>query len=95
MDHEYLITYRPPRRDFLATISPTEARTIQAHFEYLQGLRTKGKLVMAGRREDAEFGIAIVRADSETDARELMEKDPAVEAGVFQGSVDSFRVALI
>ncbi|MEW6051945.1 MAG: YciI family protein [Candidatus Zixiibacteriota bacterium] len=50
---------------------------------------------MAGRTDDAEFGMVILRATSLEEARAMASADPAVRAGVFLlKEVKFFRVAL-
>jgi len=93
MNH-FLIMYLPPRANFTENITPEETTVIERHFEYLKGKLAEGALILAGRAEDARFGIAIIRAKSETEGREIMENDPAVAAGVFTGELLPFRLAL-
>jgi uncharacterized protein YciI len=95
MSDHYLIIYRPPRPTFPADASAEEAAVIERHFAYLQRLLADGVLVMAGRREDAEFGVAVIRAESEAAAREITKADPSVSEGVFTGEVHVFRLALL
>lgn len=41
------------------------------------------------------MGIVILEVDSEEEARELMENDPAVKEGVMEATLFPYRVALI
>ncbi len=91
----YLIVYRPPRDTFVDDATPEETAIIEKHFSYLKRLLSTGGLVLAGRTEDAQFGIAIIVADDEAEARAIMERDPAVAGGVFSGELHPFRLALI
>src|SRR3712207_7644474 len=43
---------------------------------------------------DKTFGIVVVEAASEAEARTLMEADPSVKAGVMTGEVLPFRLSL-
>ncbi len=53
-----------------------------------------GRLTLAGRtQEEIPFGIVIFEA--ETEARAIMEGDPAVQAGVMSATLHPYRVALI
>lgn len=94
MEH-YLIRYNPPRKTFADDITDEEQRIIGDHFGYLQNLLAEKKLVIAGRTDDAEVGIVVVTVDSETEARTIMQNDPAVREGIFTGTVKLFRLALI
>tara|TARA_B100000965_G_scaffold372955_1_gene363024 strand:- start:181 stop:510 length:330 start_codon:yes stop_codon:yes gene_type:complete len=75
-----------------------ENMIVQEHFEKLQGLQREGKLILAGRtlNMDTEgFGIVILEVDTENEARELMEGDPAVKEGIMTAQLFPYRVALI
>ncbi len=94
MSH-YLIMYRPPREDFAENATPEESAIIERHFEYLQKQEADGRLILAGRTEDARFGIAVIEANSENEAKEIMADDPPVKEGVFTGELLPFRLALL
>jgi uncharacterized protein YciI len=91
----YLIIYRPPREDFAENATPVESAVIERHFEYLQKQEAEGRLILAGRIEDARFGIAVIEANNENEARQIMANDPAVKEGVFSGELLPFRLALL
>lgn len=93
MSH-YLIMYVPPRADFAKNATPEESAVIERHFEYLKGKQADGALLLAGRTDDARFGIAVIQADTEDAAREIMANDPSVKEGVFTGELLPFRLAL-
>jgi uncharacterized protein YciI len=93
---QYYIEIIQPCRPTLPT-DGTEAEfaRVNEHFAYLQGLLAQGKLVMAGRREDAAFGMIILRVSDQAEAEALATADPAIQAGVFLlREVKPFRVAL-
>lgn len=53
-------------------------------------------LFTAGRTLDPArgvFGIAILRADSEAEARAIMQNDPAVKNGVMHAELFPYRIA--
>ncbi len=93
MNH-YLITYKPPRADFAENATAEESAVLERHFEYLKSQEADGRLILAGRTEDARFGIAVIKADSEGEARKIMDNDPAVREGVFSGELKPFWLAL-
>lgn len=75
-----------------------ENEIIQHHFEFLQNLRNEDKLILAGRTlimDPTGFGIVIVEVDSEEDAKELMDCDPAVNEGIMEATLFPYRVALL
>ena len=56
-----------------------------------------GTMLMAGRtthNDERTFGIAVFLAPSETEARALMENDPAVKHGVMRAELFPYRIAL-
>jgi uncharacterized protein YciI len=91
---QFILVYRPPRSTFLEDQTEEESAIIRAHFNYLQQLHREGVLLMAGRCEDATFGIAIIEAASESEAQQIMAKDPAIKGRVFSGELRAFRIAL-
>lgn len=98
MSAEFLYRIQPTRQDMLTT-GPTleEAAATQAHFAYLSAARDAGVVLMAGRTlvaDERTFGVVVFRAPDEAAARELMENDPAVQAGVMRAELFPFRVAL-
>ena len=90
----YLIMYRPPRPDFTATVTEEEQAHLEDHFAYLRNLQLEGRVLFAGRVEDARFGIALICADDEAQAETIMKEDPAVSAGVFTAELLPFRLSL-
>ena len=91
----YLIMYRPPRDGFAENATPEETAIIERHVAYLQKTEDEGKLILAGRIEDARFGIAVIETENENEAKRIMENDPAVNEGVFSGELLPFRLALL
>lgn len=95
-EQQYFIEIiQPSRPTFPADGTEAEFARANEHFAYLQGLMAAGKVVMAGRREDAAFGMIILRAAGLEEAEALAAADPAIQAGVFLlREVKPFRVAL-
>jgi uncharacterized protein YciI len=98
MAAEFLYRIQPTRPDMLKT-GPTiqEAEATQAHFAFLEAARDAGVVFGAGRTlttDDSTFGIVLFRAPDEVAARDFMEADPAVLAGVMKAELFPFRVAL-
>jgi uncharacterized protein YciI len=95
-----LFAYRihPVRTDMLSA-GPTEAEadTVRRHYEYLRTLTAAGTVVLAARTlttDEASFGLVVFHAPDEAAARELMERDPALEEGVMRGELFPYRIAL-
>ncbi len=62
--------------------APREQSFFREHSENIRRLRAEGQLVVGGRFSDV--GLLLVRARSVEEARALIERDPAIKAGVFQ-----------
>ena len=97
-DAEFLYTIKPVRLAMLME-GPTieEDKAVAAHFEYLKALADTGVVLFAGRTlnmDETCFGLVVLTAASEDEARNVMEEDPAVSAGVMVAELFPFRVAL-
>ena len=95
---EYLYTIRPTRIGMLSE-GPTseEAVIVSLHFDYLSRLVDQAVVVLAGRTlttDERSFGIIIFRAESDVEARSVVENDPAVKAGVMRAELYPYRIAL-
>jgi uncharacterized protein YciI len=95
----FLYTTRPSRLGMLTEgATEEEASIVSAHFDYLKGLAAQGVLLLAGRTQDADattFGIVLFRAAGESEARAMMENDPAVSHGVMLGELHPYRIAIL
>ncbi len=96
---QFLTVLKPVRLGMVAEgPTPAEADVVGRHFEYLQRLLAQGVLILAGRTVNPDencFGIAIMNAASEGEARALANDDPVVREGVMTAQVFPYRVALI
>ena len=90
----FVIKYTPPRDTFLTDSTAEENAAVGKHFEYLTELLKKRVLVMAGRTDDAAYGIAVFAAENEAAAQDIVSHDPAVRAGVFSAELKPFMIAL-
>lgn len=75
-----------------------ENAIVQHHFDKLQGLMNEGKLILAGRTLNMDangFGIVILEVETEEEAIELMNSDPAVKEGIMESNLFPYRVALL
>lgn len=76
-----------------------ELELIGVHFNYLEDLLEKKILYIAGRTvhepmTDDDFGIAVLHASSEGEARSYMENDPAVKGKLMYAKLFEFSLAL-
>ena len=68
------------------------------HFRRLQRLHKEGRVLMAGRTLNADpsqFGVVVFEADTEEEARGVMEADDAVKEKIMTAQLFPFSVALI
>ena len=75
-----------------------EEAIVERHFTKLKDLLEEGKLILAGKTDGPDgktFGIVIFEANSEDEARLIMESDPAVAEGIMQAELFPYRVALL
>jgi uncharacterized protein YciI len=69
---------------------------VERHFLRLKGLVKEGKVILAGRTLNTDpEGIVILEVDTEEEAINLMENDPAVKEKVMTAKLFPYRVALI
>ena len=95
---QFIYRIRPKRSDMLSG-GPTEdeAKIVGDHFAYLSELSDQGVVLTAGRtltEDEHTFGIVILETESDSEARHIMENDPAVKHGIMSAELFPFRVAL-
>lgn len=85
-----------PTRAAMLTEGMTEDEraAYEAHTVYLDSLRERGVLVLAGRTDEAvPRGLEILRADGAAEARAVIAADPFVARGVVSAEVVPYRLA--
>ncbi len=96
---QYLYRIQPTRPEMLTEgPAPEEQAIVGEHFDYLQDLTEKGVVILAGRTlntDPSSFGLVVFQAQSEAEARETMENDPAVRNGVMRAELYPYRLALM
>ena len=88
-----------PVRDRMLADGPTdeESGIVTEHYNYLKNLADSGEVLLAGRTlntDASSFGFVILIADTEANARNIMQKDPAVKGKVMRAELFPFRIAL-
>lgn len=86
-----------PRFQNETSWTKTEDQVVAQHFERLAQAVKSGQVILAGRTEeplDKTFGLVIFEADSEIAAREFMQSDPAVVAGLMTATLHPYSIAL-
>jgi len=74
-----------------------DSAAISRHFARFKHAIETGELILAGRTNETgtkTFGIAIFQAPDEAAARQFMESDPAVVAGIMTAELHPFTIAL-
>ena len=76
-----------------------DGEIVGRHFRRLQQLHKEGKVILAGRTlnesDPSQFGVVIIEANSEAEARQMMEEDTAVKEKIMTAQLFPFSVALI
>ena len=91
----FIIMYRPKKEDFDNTATKEDLASTDRHFEYLKKKTAEETVVLAGRTTEPRFGIAVIETENESEARNIMDNDPAVLEGVFNAELLPFRLALL
>jgi uncharacterized protein YciI len=76
-------------------LTPGESQAMEAHLDRLKVLRDEGVIVISGRtlnNDETTFGIVMLRADSVSAAREIMNTDPGIKGGIFKGTLFPFLI---
>jgi uncharacterized protein YciI len=89
---EFAYVVRPAfDQGFLARASDEERRVFEQHGAWLQERFAEGTVRFAGRCYDGPFGMVVLEAVDERQARELMEQDPSVRNGVQSAELYPFK----
>ncbi len=99
MTNQYIYTLHPVRPEMLTKgVTDIESRVLEAHVEYLELLAERAVVLLAGRTQtsdDSTFGIVILKADSESEAHDIMENDPAVIDGVMTARIFPYKISIL
>jgi uncharacterized protein YciI len=87
----------PPRPTFDKDMTDAEGEAMQKHFVYWKGLNDKGVCLFGGPVLDARgvFGIIVLAAATEDEAKAIVAADPSVVAGVNKVEVAEMEVAFV
>lgn len=96
---QYLYRIQVVRPEMLSEgLTEEEERITEEHFDYLKQLMEKGVFILAGRTlntDHSSFGIGIFKAESEEEARRIVQNDPAVKNKVMRAELYPYRIALL
>lgn len=90
----FIYVLKPVRSTFLNDSTEEEQTIVSEHFHYLQNLNKEKTVSLAGRTEQAEFGIVILKTESLRHAEEIMQNDPVVKKNVMTAELYPFLIAL-
>ncbi|MCA1618569.1 MAG: YciI family protein [Acidobacteria bacterium] len=75
-----------------------DKQIVGRHFRRLQQMQKDGRLILAGKTLDdadpSQFGVVVFEAETEEEARGVMEADDAVKEKIMTARLFPFRVAL-
>ena len=93
----WLIRIIPPRPHFDQDATPAEQALMDQHFVYWKDLNAQGVCLFGGPVLDPRgvYGILVVHAATEDEARTLGNGDPAVKGGVIKIEVAEMRVVFV
>jgi uncharacterized protein len=77
--------------------TPKDNEAVSKHFARLSEATKRGRVIFAGRTSeplDKTFGLVVFEADDEAAAKQFMDGDPAVIAGVMTATLHPYRLAL-
>lgn len=92
----YLLRVAPAYHD-AARWTKTDNDTVGRHFVRLSEATKAGRVIFAGRTDEAldkTFGLVVFEAANEGEAREFMNGDPAVVAGLMTATLHPYVLAL-
>ena len=92
----YVLRVAPALHD-QARWTQADNDAVSRHFTRLADAAKTGQVIFAGRTTeplDTTFGLVVFEAESEAAARQFMESDPAVVAGVMTATLHPYALAL-
>lgn len=89
------LVIKKPRENFIDTMTEEESAIVSEHFLYMQQKLKEGKVIIAGPVTTGEFGVSILETDSEQEAIDITNNDPAVSSGIMKPTIYPFRVSLL
>ena len=92
---QFFLRLVPPRPTFAKDMTPEEAAIMERHAAYLSGLVDKGRGIAFGPVFDpaGAWGLGILEATDEAEARALTDADPVVVAGIARYEIVPMRLS--
>ena len=92
---QYFVQLLGTRAGWPNDMTPAEEKIMTEHYYYLKDLIKKKKVLMAGPVFDPIFGLIILSTESEAEAKDIMDKEPSVVAGVHTYEMHEMRASLL
>ena len=92
---DYFVRLIGTREGWPNNMTDDEDRIMGEHFVFLKTLVLEKKVVAAGPVMDPTVGLIILRADSEEEAREIMENEPSVVQGLHTYELQPMHLSLL
>ncbi|MDH5404548.1 MAG: YciI family protein [Candidatus Heimdallarchaeota archaeon] len=68
-------------------------QSLMDHGQYMSVLFNEGKLILGGPFDDNTGGQSVLNVDTLEEAQEILDKDPGVLSGVFNGTIHPWFIA--
>lgn len=92
---EFIYLIHPFRHEFFESPTPLEEEVMEAHFQYLKQAVKDGIVLLAGPCLDETFGVVVLTAESEGEARDFMLHDPSVVSNVMMAELHPMKISLM
>ncbi len=95
---QFLCRLLATRPQMVVRATPEEDRVVARHFAYLKSLAERGTVLLVGRTQNPDptaFGIHILLASSDAEARRIVDDDPAVREGIMRAELYPDKIALL
>jgi len=91
----YFVQLLGTREGWPENMTPEEEKVMSDHYYYLKDLIKMKKVYLAGPVFEPVFGLIILAVDSEKEARDIMDNEPSVKAGVHTYELHPMRASLL
>lgn len=92
---QFLITLKLVKPELIMSATPEEKKILADHVAHLKVQNANGLVVFAARTLELDpTGLVIVQAADETEAQTVIDKDPAIKAGIFKGTLAPLQVVI-